>query len=821
MSLKFLTSALGAESDVWSPTVSAVLQIDCEDPTAQVEVLAKVSTNAPWKRIALFNPNMTRTNFVNILSYPFVKLAVLRNTDGKLIRVWDSVDTGDVETPVLSVLSLSNRAFLTSASVGTIIGALSGKTANSTLSVLDTDHFGLSGSNLTVGATKSDAGQSSVTVRETLAGALNSPRDSTFQIDVTAPVLVLQSLVLSANSFLDTAVAGSVIGAINNVSDGSTLSLVAPVDGRVALSLGSLVVGSSYAGIGSFNVTIRESNSGQTKDTTFAVTSAPHVVLDALVLSASTYLDNASVNTLIGSLSNGHAGSTLSLVSPTDGRVALSNANLSVGGTSAAVGNYDVVVRETNGAITKDTTFSITVVPHVILQDLTLAANTFVDNAVSGTVIGQINGVSGGSTLSITPNDGRLAIDGSNRLVVGLSAASAGSFNVTIRETNGNITKDTAVTIVVTAAGLFNFKTAQFAQAKAGAAAVRAGTRRSEWIMIGDSTTMGEGGGDSGNNMRTNAKERCWPTVMTKAIATAGTPASYESMFGSGANSGVTNPVDWQNGYKTGFTFAGGWGFSSSTTVGGCLFTNTTEAVGLLSITPQIPVDSIDLYDIVTATGGSIAYSVDGGAETVLSQAGTNLFRKTTVPCGALGTHTLTVRRVSGNAFVAGYRAINSAAPAIDVINLGRGSSTTADWVVATNPWSALAAATKLSTGADLIAIDLTINDALGNVAVATYKANMQTIINMAKATGASVLLLTGNPSRIDIITDAQQQIFRTAIKDLATTNDLPLIDQWAKYTDWVSMDAKSFMYNANHPNKLGYADLGAFVANQVAPYLV
>jgi hypothetical protein len=91
----------------------------------------------------------------------------------------------------------------------------------------------------------------------------------------------------------------------------------------------------------------------------------------------------------------------------------------------------------------------------------------------------------------------------------------------------------------------------------------------------------------------------------------------------------------------------------------------------------------------------------------------------------------------------------------------------------------------------------------------------------MAKATGASVLLMTGNPSRIDIITDAQQQIFRTAIKDLATTNDLPLIDQWAKYTDWVSMNAKSFMYNANHPNKLGYADLGAFVTSSVAPYLV
>lgn len=70
-----------------------------------------------------------------------------------------------------------------------------------------------------------------------------------------------------------------------------------------------------------------------------------------------------------------------------------------------------------------------------------------------------------------------------------------------------------------------------------------------------------------------------------------------------------------------------------------------------------------------------------------------------------------------------------------------------------------------------------------------------QSIINAAKAGGANVLLMTGNPSRIDIIADATQQQFRQALKDIVIAN--------------------------NPPNELLYTDLGAFLANSLKTWAV
>jgi hypothetical protein len=116
------------------------------------------------------------------------------------------------------------------------------------------------------------------------------------------------------------------------------------------------------------------------------------------------------------------------------------------------------------------------------------------------------------------------------------------------------------------------------------------------------------------------------------------------------------------------------------------------------------------------------------------------------------------------------------------------------------------------------VIIDLTINNALLSPTTynTTYPTQMQSIINAAKAGGADVLLMTGNPSRVDTITDTVQQQFNTALKKLAVTNSLPMIDQAARYTDWVTLNGKGWMYNANHPNESQYTDLGAFLASSL-----
>lgn len=91
------------------------------------------------------------------------------------------------------------------------------------------------------------------------------------------------------------------------------------------------------------------------------------------------------------------------------------------------------------------------VVPELELSTLTLSNNSFVVGSSAGTVIGSIQGITIGSTLSIVPLDNRVAISGNN-IVVGSTAASAGEFTFTIRETYIgaiNSPKDSALTISV------------------------------------------------------------------------------------------------------------------------------------------------------------------------------------------------------------------------------------------------------------------------------------------------------------------------------------------------------------------------------------
>lgn len=90
----------------------------------------------------------------------------------------------------LNALTLSANAIAENSAAGTVVGAVQGKTAGSTLSLTDSagSRFALSGANLVAGATATDyetATSHSVTLRETLAGATNSPRDTVLSVIVT------------------------------------------------------------------------------------------------------------------------------------------------------------------------------------------------------------------------------------------------------------------------------------------------------------------------------------------------------------------------------------------------------------------------------------------------------------------------------------------------------------------------------------------------------------------------------------------------------------------------------------------------------------
>lgn len=91
--------------------------------------------------------------------------------------------------PLLGDLALSNSSFSENAAENTVVGNITGATAGSTLTIVNfTEQFKIVGSQLQIGGTPTPASASplELTIRETLAGSLNSPNDNTFTITVTA-----------------------------------------------------------------------------------------------------------------------------------------------------------------------------------------------------------------------------------------------------------------------------------------------------------------------------------------------------------------------------------------------------------------------------------------------------------------------------------------------------------------------------------------------------------------------------------------------------------------------------------------------------------
>jgi hypothetical protein len=106
-----------------------------------------------------------------------------------------------VNEPGLDALSLSNLVIDENSAEGTVVGTLSGTTVGSTISIFDSDgaRFAVSGSNVVVGEVPTDYSSNTshdITVRETLTGSPNSPRDTDFTITVNnvAPILSLLSV---------------------------------------------------------------------------------------------------------------------------------------------------------------------------------------------------------------------------------------------------------------------------------------------------------------------------------------------------------------------------------------------------------------------------------------------------------------------------------------------------------------------------------------------------------------------------------------------------------------------------------------------------
>ena len=397
---------------------------------------------------------------------------------GRVLQIVITVaGQGTQPAPVLNTLTLSAAVFTAGDVPGTTIGAIQGKTDGSTVTFTPNDgRVAVSGSNLVVGNAAATAGTIVGTLTETLNGATTV--NSVVNITVN-PAIVLAALSLSASKFTAGATAGTLIGNILGRTSGSTLTL-SPNDPRVALSSDGLklLVGSGTASSpDSLNLTLTETISGISRNSSVSVIiEAAPIVLSPLTLSAVSFPAGATPGTIIGTISGKTTGSTLAFT-PNDGRVTVSGNNLIVGSAATSAGTISGTLTETLAGATNSpnaTNLTITInAAAPVLNTLTLSNTAFTAGAAQNTIIGTISGKTSGSTLSLSPNDGRFTISGSN-IVVGSVSSAAGTFAISLIETLAGATgspKSTAFNLTAnTAAPSLNILTLSNATFASGTA---------------------------------------------------------------------------------------------------------------------------------------------------------------------------------------------------------------------------------------------------------------------------------------------------------------------------------------------------------------
>ena len=262
----------------------------------------------------------------------------------------------------LATLGLSSTSVVVG---GSFSATVTGKTAGSTVTATSSDGTALSVGissvptpNFIVSGTFSTAGTPTVTLTETMANAVNTPKTSTVTVTVSASAPTLGTLTLSPT----TATTGSAFSStISGATSGSAITATSS-DGTALTVSGSTVSG-TFSAAGSPTVTLTETLSGATgspKTSTATITvSAAAPVLGTLTLTPATATAGSAYSGTIGGRTSGSAITATS----SDGTT-LTVSGTTVSGTFTAAGTPTISLVETLSGATgspKTTTVSVTV----------------------------------------------------------------------------------------------------------------------------------------------------------------------------------------------------------------------------------------------------------------------------------------------------------------------------------------------------------------------------------------------------------------------------------------------------------------------------
>lgn len=366
--------------------------------------------------------------------------------------------------------------------------------------------------------------------------------------------------------------------------------------------------------------------------------------------------------------------------------------------------------------------------------------------------------------------------------------------------------------------GVYNYDYTGLRKVSTAVAKVRAGLSNARLLVIGDSTDRGSIGG----TWPSGSYATCWPSRLASMLNSYFAPTAYDNLWCDGALGNSNFDLN-ETRVSRGAWFVDVAVYSG----GGNVFKTSSGGTSGFVFTPLGTWDTVDIYVPIFkyngtsyANNGLLTFKIDGsapssGVATFNTNTGVDGLQKITIGAASVGTHALTILQDSRAGYqtdLIGLDCYTSTTKKILVEQMGWSGSKTPDWVANSaltySPLSMIAAVAP-----DLTIINLTINDLISGTSVATWAANMQTIITTAKASG-DVIIRIGNPTTSpETNHPGLAETYVTAAIALASANSCLLMDTRAR---WVSAsNASTIGYlgaDGVHPTAVGYCDISQFV---------
>ncbi|WP_343612683.1 SGNH/GDSL hydrolase family protein [Novosphingobium sp.] len=275
-----------------------------------------------------------------------------------------------------------------------------------------------------------------------------------------------------------------------------------------------------------------------------------------------------------------------------------------------------------------------------------------------------------------------------------------------------------------------------------------------------------------------------------------------------------TSTVSDLPAYDPRITLGAGIGFGGDYSIGGYPVA-LDSATGPLTFTPGKAYDTLDLILSCGGTAGSSVGVQFGSGSVTTVPCNTSNYTLTTLT-KTLGTEPVVVTKVAGAPRVQGMTLRNSTAPKVMLANMAKAGSASTDWAATTNNRSPLSVLNAMRPVA--VFINLGINDWSLGVPVATFRANMVSIITTLQP-NSDIILGIPFPSNLSAYPTQGQYV--QVIRDLASQYNLPLIDFTRPFVSYeVSQPLGRYVDNRHPAPVLGYGMTAKFMARRLRELL-